>query len=203
MARGFSRGGRAMGVRPIRRLRVRPIVRPGPTRRPGPPQHPIRSGRYHRMLWPVGFPIVVVDDLANQLNAVLEEFAQANGSTAEGPLQIVLRRGTLGLHRTGRAVDIYGVGGKGIDKWANEWNAAQRKAAATKDTAEKTRIIEDEKTRNLGYKLYKALQARGDWAQPQGYPVQLFGPWTRVEGPHKGISDRLLKLHLDHIHVAK
>jgi len=64
------------------------------------------------MLWPVGHPIVVVDDLADQLNAVLEEFAHAGGSTAEGPLKIVLRPGTLGLHRTGRAVDIYGVGGK-------------------------------------------------------------------------------------------
>jgi hypothetical protein len=151
----------------------------------------------------VGFPIVVVDDLAEQLNAVLEEFAQAAGSTAEGPLRIVLRTGTLGLHRTGRAVDIYGVGGKSIARWANEWNSAHRKAAAATDPAEKARIIEEEKGRNLGYKLYKALQARGGWAQPQGYPVQLFGPWTRLEGPHKEISDRLLRAHRDHIHVAR
>lgn len=170
---------------------------------PGPRPRPIRSGRFHRMLWPVGFPIFVVDDLAHQLNAVLEEFAKTTGATAEGPLKIVLRRGTLGLHRTGRAIDIYGVGGKSIGRWAIEWNAAQKKAVDAKEPAEKTRIIEEEKGRNLGYKLYKALQARGGWAQPEGYPVQLFGPWTRVEGPHKQISDRLLMLHRDHIHVAK
>jgi hypothetical protein len=209
MARGFVRsGGRASSLRPVRHYRMRAgrpaVVGPiRPALQPGPGRRPIRSGRFHRMLWPVGLPIVVVDDLADQLNAVLEEFAQAAGSTAEGPLKVVLRPGTLGLHRTGRAVDIYGVGGKGIGRWANEWNAAQRKASATKDPAEKTRIIDEEKGRNLGYKLYKALQARGGWAQPQGYPVQLFGPWTRGEGPHKAISNTLLKMHRDHIHVAK
>jgi hypothetical protein len=46
-------------------------------------------------------------------------------------------------------------------------------------------LVEEEKQRNLGYKLYKALQVHGGWAQPQGYPVQLFGPWTRGEArPH-------------------
>ena len=212
MARRFVSSGRRMNLRPMTqpmtqtttRYRIRPRVPMSTVApRPGSARRPIRSGRFHRMLWPVGFPIVVVDDLADQLNAVLEEFAQTTGATAEGPLQIVLRRGTLGLHRTGRAIDIYGVGGKGIGQWATEWNAAQRNAAAAKDPAEKARIIEEEKGRNLGYKLYKALQARGGWAQPKGYPVQLFGPWTRIEGPHKQISDRLLKLHLDHIHVAK
>jgi hypothetical protein len=186
--------------RPVRAVRVRPsrvVARPRPSRRR------ISSGRFHRMLWPADHPIVVVDDLADHLNAVLEQFAQAAGSTTEGPLEIVLRPGTLGLHRTGRAVDIYGVGGKGIGQWAIEWNAAQRTAVATKDPAEKARIIKEEKKRNLGYRLYKALQARGGWAQPSRYPVQLFGPWTRGEGPHKGISDRLLRAHNDHIHVAK
>jgi len=200
MARRFTSSGRAMNLRPMTAYRIRPR---GPVRRHGPGARPIRSGRFHRMLWPVGSPIFVVDDLAAQLNAVLEEFAKTTGATAEGPLKIVLGRGTLGLHRTARAVDIYGVGGKGIGRWANEWNAAQRKASEAKEPAEKTRIIEEEKSRNLGYKLYKALQARGDWAQPEGYPIQLFGPWTRLEGPHKQISDRLLMLHRDHIHVAK
>ena len=197
MAQAFVRAG--MRLRPVRRApglyRARPRSIPG--------TRPIRSGRLFRWLWPVGHPIAVVDELAAQLNAVLEEFAQAAGATSEGPLKIVLRPGILGLHRTGRAVDIYGVGGKSIGRWANEWNAAQRKAAESKDPAEQTRIIDEEKARNLGYKLYKALQARGDWAQPQGYPVQLFGPWTRGEGPHKAISDRLLRAHRDHIHVAK
>lgn len=202
MARRFVSSGRAMTLRPMTGYRIK---RGGPMRTPaqGPRPRPIRSGRFHRMLWPVGFPIVVVDDLADQLRAVLEEFAKTGGATAEGPLKIALGRGTLGLHRTGRAIDIYGVGGKSIGRWATEWNAAQKKAGEAKEPAEKARIIEEEKNRNLGYKLYKALQARGGWAQPEGYPIQLFGPWTRVEGPHKQISDRLLKLHRDHIHVAK
>jgi hypothetical protein len=155
------------------------------------------------VLFPAGFPIVVVPQLADQLSVVLEEVAQASGATAEGPLKIGLRPGTLGLHRLGRAVDIYGVGGKRIGKWAQEWNAAMQRAAAATDPKERPRIIEEEKARNVGYRLYKALQARGGWAQPQGYPVQLFGPWTRGEGPHKAISDRLLRMHRDHIHVAK
>jgi len=33
-------------------------------------------------------------------------------------------------------------------------------------------------------------------------PVQLFGPWTRSEDPHRTISDRLLRAHRDHIHVG-
>ncbi len=205
MARAFRS---AMSMRPMRAYRLRPRFTQ-PLRWPGHPpgprhrSRPIRSGRFYRVLWPAAFPIVVVPELADEIGAVLEEFAQAAGSTVEGPLKIVLRPGTLGLHRTGRAVDIYGVGGKGIGRWAHEWNVAQRNAAAAKDPAEQARIINEEKARNLGYKLYKALQARGGWAQPPGYPVQLFGPWTRGEGPHKAISDRLLSLHRDHIHVAK
>jgi len=208
MARVFIRPGA-----PTMRSRTARIYsgRPGPAAafpRPGGPhrhgrRRPIRSGRFHRVLFPAGFPVVVVPELADQLNLVLEEVAQATGATAEGPLKIVLRPGTMGLHRSGRAVDIYGAGGKGIGKWAQEWNAAMQRAAAAKDAQERTKIIDEEKARNMGYKLYKTLQARGGWAQPQGYPVQLFGPWTRGEGPHKGISDRLLRAHSDHIHVAK
>src|SRR5262249_7435038 len=164
---------------------------------------PIRSGRFYRVFWPSDFPIIVVPELADQLAVVLEEFAQQSGSGTDSPLKIVVRPGTMGLHRSGRAVDIYEVGGKGIGQWAHEWNAAMRRAAATKDPQERTRIIGEEKARNLGYKLYKAFQARGGWAQPPGYPVQLFGPWTRAEGPHKGISNRLLRMHRDHIHVAR
>src|SRR4030095_14990122 len=199
MARVFIRPvGRTMrGGRP--KLYRMEAVRPLPPAPPqGPPAGPgerghrrrlIRSGRFHRVFWPSAYPIAVVPELADQLTAVLEEFAQANGSTSGVPLKIVLRPGTMGLHRSGRAVDIYGVGGKGIGRWAQEWNEAVRRAAAANDPAERTRVIDEEKARNLGYKLYKALQARSGWAQPQGYPVQLFGPWTRGEGPHKAISD--------------
>ena len=53
------------------------------------------------------------------------------------------------------------------------------------------------------WRLYSTMAAEGRWAQPYGYPIQLFGPWTRTEGPWKYISDRLLFAHRDHIHVAK
>jgi len=206
MTRGFARPAghvrtrttfhsRARGVAPLPRWPLRP---PGPQ----PGHRPIRSGRFYRALWPAAFPILVVPELADEISAVLEEFAQAAGATAAGPLKIMFRRGTMGLHRSGRALDIYEVGGKGIGRWAHEWNQAVKKATAAPES-DRARIIDEEKTRNLGYKLYKALQAKGGWAQPAGYPVQLFGPWTRVEGPHKAISDRLLKMHNDHIHVAK
>ena len=209
MTRVFIRSG--AGVVPQQQFRIdhrrsgRPVI---PLQPRGGSAHPhrhrtIRSGRFHRVLWPSGFPIVVVPELADQLTVALEEFAQASGSTAESPLKIVLRPGTLGLHRSGRAVDIYEVGGKGIGPWAHEWNTAMRHAAAAKDPQEQTRIIDEERAKNLGYRLYKALQARGGWAQPPGFPVQLFGPWTRGEGPHKAISDKLLHAHRDHIHVAK
>jgi len=167
-----------------------------------PGHRPIRSGRLYRALWPAAFPIVVIPELADEIGAVLEEFAQAAGATVNGPLKVVLRLGTMGLHRSGRAIDIYEVGGKGIGRWAQEYNEAIKKASAAPE-ADRTRIIDEEKARNLGYKLYKTLQTKGGWAQPPGYPVQLFGPWTRVEGPHKAISDKLLKMHNDHIHVAK
>jgi hypothetical protein len=126
-----------------------------------------------------------------------------NGFSAEQPLDISFGRGTLGLHRFGRAADVYAIGGKGVGQWAHEWNATMRQAASGPNPQERARVVAAEKKRNLGYKLYIALQAHGGWAQPAGYPVQLFGPWTRREGPHKAISDRLLYAHRDHIHVAK
>ena len=86
-------------------------------------------------------------------------------------------------------------------EWVKSWNTAIQKAA--RDAAEKARLVAEEKQSNLGYRLYRALQTYGRWAEPRGYPVQLFGPWTRAEGPHKAISDRMLHAHRDHIHVAK
>jgi hypothetical protein len=109
----------------------------------------------------------------------------------------------LGLHRFGRAADFYAIGDKSIGQWAQGWNAAMRQAGAAPNPQERARLLAEEQGRNLGYKLYKALQAHGGWAQPPKYPVQLFGPWTRGEGPHRTISDRLLRAHRDHIHVAK
>lgn len=163
---------------------------------------PVPSGQSYRVL-SAPEQGLVTPSLLKELAGILEQFAQANGFNAEKPLAIHFGRGTLGLHRFHRAADVYAVGGKGIGKWLQEWNLAMRKAATAPSSDERERIVAEEKERNLGYKLYKALQELGEWAQPPGYPVQLFGPWTRSEGPHKTISDRLLYSHRDHIHVAK
>lgn len=167
-----------------------------------PEAQPIPSGQAYRVTSPPEHSLVTAS-LAQQLSQMLEQFAQANGFSAERPLNVAFGRGTLGLHRFRRAADIYAIGGKGLGQWAQEWNAAMRQATNTSDPQKRAQQVRDEKVRNLGYKLYTAMQAHGGWAQPQGYPVQLFGPWTRAEGPHKGISDQLLHAHRDHIHVAK
>jgi len=99
----------------------------------------------------------------------------------------VFEPGVVGHHKVGRAADIYAVEGVRLDRWKAEWDGQDAPS----------------RRRNLGWRLYKAIQIHGRWAQPYGYPIQLFGPWTRVEGPWKYISDRLLNAHRDHIHVAK
>ena len=71
------------------------------------------------------------------------------------------------------------------------------------DAAQCASILRAARRDNLGWRLYKALQCHGRWSQPYGYPIQLFGPWTRSEGPWKYISDFLLRAHRDHIHLAK
>ncbi|HEY0722753.1 MAG TPA: hypothetical protein VGD41_01905, partial [Pyrinomonadaceae bacterium] len=106
-------------------------------------------------------------------------------------------------HRVGRAVDIYAVGGIGIDSWKQQWDRTQRCACAVSDAQKRSALLDNEQNQNLGWRLYKALQNYGRWSQPYGYPIQLFGPWTRSEGPWKFISDFLLRAHRDHIHVAK
>jgi len=214
--RGSSRGvRRTIRARPIRLYRVASRVLPdvlpdSPAPSPNeeaaanaPPSiQPIASGKLFRVVSPPE-QASATPQLAQHLSQALEQFAQANGFTEEKPLAISFGRGTLGLHRSNRAADIYAVDGKGIGVWAQEWNGAVRRAAAAPNPQERESIVAEQKQRNLGYKLYKALQARGGWAQPPGYPVQLFGPWTRGEGPHKRISDPMLRAHRDHIHVAR
>jgi hypothetical protein len=116
---------------------------------------------------------------------------------------IFFKPGTVGHHKVGRAADIYGVGGFGLDIWKKRWTDALARAAQTSDLQTGHGIEREERRRNLGWRLYKALQLHGRWVQPDGYPIQLFGPWTRSEGPWSFISDRLLHAHGDHIHVAK
>jgi hypothetical protein len=139
---------------------------------------------------------MVTRELAGELHRALERFAIEAGFDEQRRLTVFFRPGVFGHHQLGRAADIYAVGGVGIDQWKRRWDEAYRRAA-------RQIITKTEPVTNLGWRLYKALQRYGRWAQPYGYPIQLFGPWTRSEGPWKQISDRLLRAHHDHIHVAK
>lgn len=169
---------------------------------PAAPRVPVPSGRAYRVESPPD-GAMVTPELAEELRRVLERFAVEAGATEQAPIGIVFKPGTVGHHQVGRAADIYGVAGAGIDLWKKRWDDAQQQAAAVPDPAAREAISERERRRNRGWRLYKALQLHGRWSQPYGYPIQLFGPWTRMEGPWKFISERLLRAHADHIHVAK
>jgi hypothetical protein len=151
----------------------------------------IGSGRAYRVA-PLPSSAFVTPALAAELEHVLERFAAEAGFTAEHPVDILFKPGVVGHHQVGRAADIYAVGGRGLDAWKADWDAA---AASGR--------LSGERQRNLGWRLYKALQAYGRWSQPADYPIQLFGPWTRSEGPWRHVSDPLLYAHRDHVHVAK
>lgn len=143
---------------------------------------------------------LVTRGLAHELARVLEFFALEAGFTDGDPVGIFFRPGVVGHHQLGRAADIYAVGGIGIEEWKRRWDAALGRAPHAAACRARARR---EGMSNLGWRLYKALQRYGRWAQPYGYPIQLFGPWTRSEGPWKFISEDLLEAHRDHIHVAK
>ena len=147
----------------------------------------VGSGRRYRITSPPE-NARVTRQLADELERVLDRFASDAGFTEQNPVGIFFGPGVVGHHQVGRAADIYAVGGVGFDRWKQRWDNNQSPI---------------ERKSNLGWRLYKALQTYGRWSQPYGYPIQLFGPWTRVEGPWRYISDRLLNAHRDHIHVAK
>lgn len=163
------------------------------------PWVPVRSGDGFRV---EKFPAsgLVTPLLASELERVLERFAKEAGFTKAHPVDVVFKPGIVGHHQVGRAADIYAVGGRGLDVWKARWDRVLQRAVKTADLCS---ALAEEKRNNLGWRLYKALQDYGRWCQPYGYPIQLFGPWTRSEGPWKFISDRLLYAHRDHIHVAK
>jgi len=146
---------------------------------------------------------MVTHELADELGRALERFAIEAGFDARRPVSVFFRPGIFGHHQLGRAADIYAVGGVGIDQWKRRWDEACGRAARFAPGAARQIVTKTEPVTNLGWRLYKALQRYGRWSQPYGYPIQLFGPWTRSEGPWKHISDRLLRAHHDHIHVAK
>jgi hypothetical protein len=163
---------------------------------------PVCSGRSYRVASPPGNAIVT-RELANELEKVLESFALEAGFNERHPVSVYFKPGIFGHHRFGRATDIYAVAGIGLDEWKSRWDTAKKQMLQTSDLQERRAIHSAEKQRNLGWRLYKAQQIHGRWAQPYGYPIQLFGPWTREEGPWKYISDRMLTAHRDHIHAAK
>jgi hypothetical protein len=144
---------------------------------------------------------MVTPELARELRRVLEAFASRAGFAGDRRVGVVFKRGIFGHHQVGRAADIYGVGGMALDRWKARWDKALELAASS--GVDGNRIVGSEKASNLGWQLYRAMADEGRWSQPYGYPIQLFGPWTRSEGPWKYISDRLLGAHRDHIHVAK
>ncbi len=140
--------------------------------------------------------------LARDLERLFERFAEESGFSASRRVEIYFRPGIFGHHQLGRAADIYAVGGVSISRWKADWDRSRIRAALAGQRGRAV-LLRGEPIRNLGWRLYKVLQLFGRWAQPYGYPIQLFGPWTRSEGPWKYISDRLLYAHRDHIHVAK
>jgi len=162
----------------------------------------VPDGERYRITSPPSAQIVT-RELAGELRRVLDRFAEDAGFTASRPVAIEFRPGIFGHHQVDRAADIYGIGGRGLDWWKARWDAEARRSRNAQTRLDARLIREREEKRNLGWRLYKALQRYGRWAQPYGYPVQLFGPWTRSEGPWRCISDFLLRAHRDHIHVAK
>lgn len=168
----------------------------------GAERRPVPSGQAYRAVF-AGEPERIAPELAAELRRVLERFAEEAGATCAKPVLIGFGRGIFGHHQVGRAVDIYAVNGLRLDGWKKRWDAAHCRAAAAGTKLEGRLIVETEQKRNLGWRLYKALQMYGRWAQPYGYPIQLFGPWTRCEGPWRFISNFLLNAHRDHIHLAK
>ena len=162
---------------------------------------PVASGRAYSVDSPPANALVT-RELAAELHKVLERFADEAGFDQQQPVGVFFRPGVFGHHQVGRAADIYAIGGIGLDRWKSKWDDAMKRASAG-EADESRRIRENEWRNNLGWRLYKALQLHGRWSQPYGYPIQLFGPWTRSEGPWKYISERLLTAHRDHVHVAK
>jgi len=163
---------------------------------------PVRSGKNFEIDSPPKNALVT-KELATELEKVFERFGLKVRNARGVRVGIFFKPGIFGHHKVGRAADIYRVDGVGLDEWKKRWDLSQRRCLCVRDRYERGAILTHERQTNLGWQLYKALQICGRWSQPYGYPIQLFGPWTRSEGPWKFISDFLLKAHRDHIHVAK
>lgn len=218
--------------RPI--LQLKPVGRlvplPAPEAEAAPPPNvrplrPVRSGEAYRIMSPPARGLVT-PELAETLETVFERFAHERGRAPEKPLDVQLARGFKAGsqgHGEGRAADIAAVAGKSLAAWKHDWDRA---IAADKfsDPEQRAEAIAAEQKRNLGYRLYKALQAHGGWRVNEGGwrlyrgVTQLFGPWTATEGPWKTmrvkdpnpyqqqrLADQqwVFQAHQDHIHVAR
>jgi len=163
---------------------------------------PLSSGRAYRVDSPPESALVT-GELATELSRVLERFARDAAFSERHPIRLFFKPGVVGHHRVGRAADLYAVDGRGLDCWKQRWDESVGRATRAASAEEREAIMNKERAENLGWRLYKTLQVHGRWARPDGYPIQLFGPWTRTEGPWRLISDRLLHAHRDHLHVAR
>jgi hypothetical protein len=190
------------------------------------PLRPVSTGHVYRIISPEARGLVR-PELAQALETVLERFARQRGFTAEKPLEIHFARGFKAGspgHGQGRAADIEAVGGTGLLQWKQEWDQALTAAEKLGDPRQRAEALAAEQARNLGYGLYKALQAHGGWRKnPGGWRVyrgvvQLFGPWTATEGPWQALQlerptpaqrqrwmdqQWVFQAHQDHIHVAR
>jgi hypothetical protein len=162
----------------------------------------VPSGLAYRVESPAANALVT-PALARELCRVLERFAREAGASERRPVGIGFRPGIFGHHKVHRAADIYTVGGVTMAQWKKQSDRALARACATDALSVRRALLARERRSNLGWRLYKTLQSYGRWSHPRGYPVQLFGPWTRREGPWTRISDFLLHAHRDHIHVAR
>jgi hypothetical protein len=187
---------------------------------------PISGGMRYRVVTPAR-RASVIPELADALETVLERFAHQAGFTRAQPMQVAFTRGyqrDSPGHREGRAVDIAAVAGQGFRAWKRQWDEALSAAHRLSSAEERAAALTRERSRNWGYRLYKALQEYGGWRvdergwRPYRGVIQLFGPWTAVEGPwkalHSGGADDsqrqrladqawVLAAHQDHIHVAR
>lgn len=93
---------------------------------------PIRSGTSYRVTT-LPRSAWVTRIFASELERVLERFAREAGFTEATPVQIELRPGIFGHHQVGRAADIYGVAGKGMEEWKGEWDRLTALSRAAPD----------------------------------------------------------------------
>jgi hypothetical protein len=187
---------------------------------------PVQGGQAYRIASPPARGLVT-PELAEALETVFERFARERGFTPESPLEIELSRGFKAGshgHGQGRAADIAAVGNKSILEWKREWDRAATAGEVAPEQEASADAVAAERRRNLGYALYKALQAHGGWRvneggwRPYRGVMQLFGPWTATEGPwqpmqiadpnpyqQQRLADQqwVFDAHQDHIHVAR